>query len=206
LCNSTSTAGCVAQFPEACGDGINNQGGIEECDDGNALPGDGCNGVCKIEKNWSCPPAGKCTKKEVCGNGQIGAGEVCDDGNTLDNDGCDSTCTVQDPAFTCVAGVPCVRSSECGNKRIEAGENCDDGNTSGDGCSDSCKLEGGWVCPNPGNRARPPHAAVIRWFSPPSVKCATTATSKMATVARPTARPRARAAFALRESCAPARP
>jgi len=150
-CNSTSTAGCVAQFPEACGDGINNQSGIEECDDGNALPGDGCNGVCKIERNWSCPPAGKCTKKEVCGNGQIGAGEVCDDGNTLDNDGCDSTCTVQDPAYTCVAGVPCVRSSECGNKRIEAGENCDDGNTTaGDGCSDSCKLESGWVCPNPG--------------------------------------------------------
>ena len=151
LCNGTSTAGCVAQFPEGCGDGINNQGGIEQCDDGNVVPGDGCNGACKTEKNWTCPKAGKCTRNIVCGDGQIGPGEVCDDGNSADNDGCNATCTVQDPAFLCVAGQACVRTSQCGNKRIEAGEDCEDGNTkSGDGCSDVCKLEGGWVCPNPG--------------------------------------------------------
>jgi cysteine-rich repeat protein len=152
VCNSTSTAGCKAQYPEACGDGINNQGGIEECDDNNVLPGDGCNGNCKVERNWTCPPAGPCTRKVVCGDSQIGPGEVCDDGNTLDGDGCNSTCNVQDPAYTCVAGQPCVRTSQCGNKRIEPGEDCDDGNTKdGDGCSSSCKLEGGWVCPVPGN-------------------------------------------------------
>ena len=38
-CNSTSTAGCKAQAPEGCGDGINNQGGIEQCDDGNVVAG-----------------------------------------------------------------------------------------------------------------------------------------------------------------------
>ena len=154
-CNSTSTAGCVAQYPPACGDGINNQGGIEKCDDGNNVPGDGCNGVCKVEPNWTCPPdvrQGPCTRNIVCGDGSIGAGEVCDDGNTKDNDGCNSTCTVQDPAFTCVAGQACVRTSECGNKRIEPGEDCDDGNTAeGDGCDKSCHLEGGWVCPVPGS-------------------------------------------------------
>ena len=156
VCNSTSTAGCKAQAPEGCGDGINNQGGIEECDDGNVLPGDGCNGACKVEKNWSCPPAGKCTRLVICGDKQVGPGEVCDDGNTKDNDGCNSTCTVQDPAFTCIPGEPCVRTSECGNKRIEAGEDCEDGNTtSGDGCSSSCQLEGGWVCPNPGQPCKP---------------------------------------------------
>ena len=150
-CQGTSTAGCVAQYPEACGDGINNQGGIEQCDDGNVVPGDGCNGACKVEKNWTCPRQGKCMRNVVCGDGQIGPGEVCDDGNTVDNDGCNSTCTVQDPAYLCVAGQVCVRTSVCGNKRIEAGEDCDDGNTnSGDGCSSACKLEGGWVCPNPG--------------------------------------------------------
>ncbi|HEY5284082.1 MAG TPA: DUF4215 domain-containing protein, partial [Polyangia bacterium] len=150
-CSSASTAGCKTIAPDGCGDGINNQGGIEECDDGNVLPGDGCNGNCKVEPNWTCPPAGPCKKNEICGNGHIGAGEVCDDGNTLDNDGCNSNCTVQDPAFTCTAGQPCVRASECGNKRIEAGEDCDDGNKNdNDGCSSSCKLEGGWVCPNPG--------------------------------------------------------
>jgi fibro-slime domain-containing protein len=151
LCNSIATQGCKTQIPEGCGDGINNQGGIEVCDDGNVLPGDGCNGACKVEKNWECPKQGKCTRLIVCGDKQIGAGEVCDDGNTVDNDGCNATCTVQDPAFTCIPGEPCVRSSECGNKRIEAGEDCEDGNTKdGDGCSSSCKLEGGWVCPNPG--------------------------------------------------------
>src|SRR5450759_1876772 len=153
-CNSTSTAGCVAQYPPACGDGINNQGGIEKCDDGNNVPGDGCNGVCKVEPNWTCPPdirQGPCTRNIVCGDGSIGAGEVCDDGNTKDGDGCSGNCTVQDPAFKCDPGVPCVRVSQCGNKRIEAGEDCDDGNSkSGDGCSSNCKLEGGWICPTPG--------------------------------------------------------
>ncbi len=155
-CNSTSTAGCKAQAPEGCGDGINNQGGIERCDDGNVLPGDGCNGNCQVEPNWTCPPAGHCTRNIICGDGEVGPGEVCDDGNTLDNDGCNSDCTVQDAAYKCTPGQPCVRSSQCGNKRIESGENCDDGNTdSGDGCSSSCQIEGGFVCPIPGTACKP---------------------------------------------------
>jgi len=151
LCNSTSTQGCKAQSPPGCGDGINNQNGIEECDDGNMAAGDGCNGNCKVEHNWTCPKEGKCTKNIVCGDGAIGAGEVCDDGNTKDDDGCNSTCTVQDPAFQCTPGQLCARVSQCGNKRIEPGEDCDDGNTNkGDGCDSNCKLEGGYVCPIPG--------------------------------------------------------
>ncbi len=154
-CNSTNTVGCKAQAPDGCGDGINNQGGIEECDDGNVLPGDGCNGNCKIEPNWDCPQQGPCTRKIICGDGTIGAGEVCDDGNTKDNDGCSADCTVQDPAYKCVAGQSCVRVSQCGNKRVEPGEDCDDGNTNnGDGCNSSCKLEGGWVCPTPGQSCK----------------------------------------------------
>ena len=152
VCNSTDTSsGCIKQIPEGCGDGINNQGDIEQCDDGNVLPGDGCNGVCKQEKNWTCPKQGKCTRNIICGDGDVGAGEVCDDGNTRDNDGCSGNCTVQDPRYKCVAGQPCVLMSQCGNKRIESGENCDDGNAkSGDGCSSTCQLEGGYVCPTPG--------------------------------------------------------
>jgi len=94
VCNSTSTQGCKAQSPPGCGDGINQS--PEECDDGNGVPGDGCNGVCKVEPNWNCPKEGPCVKKIVCGDGLIGAGEVCDDGNTTDGDGCDSTCAVQE--------------------------------------------------------------------------------------------------------------
>ncbi|MGO9287978.1 MAG: DUF4215 domain-containing protein, partial [Polyangia bacterium] len=154
VCNASNTSGCKAQNPPACGDGINQP--PEQCDDGNMLPGDGCNGVCQVEPNWTCPPAGACTRKVVCGDGVIGPGEVCDDGNTLDGDGCNSTCTVQDPAYTCIAGQLCTRTSQCGNKRIEPGENCDDGNTvSGDGCSSSCQLEAGWVCPTPGAACKP---------------------------------------------------
>jgi fibro-slime domain-containing protein len=147
----TSTGTCKVKIPEGCGDGINNQNGIEECDDGNVLPGDGCNGNCKVERNWKCPPEGKCTREVVCGDGKIGPGEVCDDGNASDGDGCNATCTVQDPAYSCVPGQACVRVSVCGNSRIEPGEDCDDGNgNKGDGCSSECHLEGGWVCPNPG--------------------------------------------------------
>ena len=152
-CTGTSvdTSICKIKVAEGCGDGINNQNGIEECDDGNVLPGDGCNGNCKVEPNWTCPKAGPCTRNIICGDGTIGAGEVCDDGNTKDNDGCSSDCTVQDPAYQCTAGEPCVRVSQCGNKRVEPGEDCDDGNMdNGDGCSSNCQLEGGWVCPTPG--------------------------------------------------------
>ena len=38
-------------------------------------------------------------------------------------------------------------SAECGNGGENTGEQCDDGNTvSGDGCSNSCEIEDGWLC------------------------------------------------------------
>jgi fibro-slime domain-containing protein len=150
-CSGTSTSGCKATTPPACGDALNNQPG-EECDDGNVLPGDGCNGVCRVEPNWTCPRQGKCVRHAGCGDGKIGPGEVCDDGNAIDGDGCSSDCTAQDPAYKCnPPGQPCVRISQCGNKRVEPGEKCDDGNTEGgDGCRSTCQIEAGWVCPTPG--------------------------------------------------------
>jgi fibro-slime domain-containing protein len=150
-CDGAAT--CALRVPEGCGDGINNQGGIEQCDDGNTIAGDGCNGACQIEPNWTCPPAGKCTRSFRCGDGVVNPGEVCDDGNTNDGDGCNSTCTVQDPGWACTtAGQPCVKTSVCGNKRVEPGETCDDGNTkAGDGCSASCIVESGYVCTAPGS-------------------------------------------------------
>ena len=149
--SATGTGGTLP-VPPGCGDGINNQGGIEACDDGNTVAGDGCNGICHVEPNWNCPSAGACSRRTACGDGMIGAGEVCDDRNMVDGDGCNATCTVQDPAYTCVPGSACIRSSICGNKRVEPGENCDDGNvTASDGCGASCQLEQGWVCPAPGS-------------------------------------------------------
>jgi fibro-slime domain-containing protein len=150
-------ASCKLPIPEGCGDGINNQGGIEVCDDGNTLAGDGCNGACQVEPNWTCPPAGPCTRSFVCGDGAINPGEVCDDGNSADGDGCNATCTIQDPGYTCTPGRLCVSNAVCGNKRIEPGETCDDGNTlANDGCGRTCILEAGWVCPVPGSPCKRP--------------------------------------------------
>jgi fibro-slime domain-containing protein len=151
----TSPNGCTVQVPEGCGDGINNQGGTEVCDDGNTVAGDGCNGACKVEANWSCPAQGACTRLVVCNDGKIGPGEVCDDGNNNDGDGCNATCTYQDPAYVCIPGQLCTRARYCGNGRIETGENCDDGNgNSGDGCSATCVVESGFTCPVPGRACK----------------------------------------------------
>jgi len=58
-----------------CGDGT--QSGIEECDDGNLIPGDGCNEFCQVV---------------VCGNGITEPSEMCDDGNVIPGDGCNAEC------------------------------------------------------------------------------------------------------------------
>ena len=60
-----------------CGDKLS-RAGVEDCDDGNANVGDGCNAQCQTE---------------ACGNGRLDHGEACDDGNQVDNDGCSNACT-----------------------------------------------------------------------------------------------------------------
>jgi len=65
-----------------CGNGVLEEG--EECDDGNNLPGDGCDPTCKKE----LPPE--------CGNGKLESGEECDDGNNIPGDGCDPTCNKEE--------------------------------------------------------------------------------------------------------------
>jgi cysteine-rich repeat protein len=58
----------------ACGDRFLDSS--EECDDGNAVNGDGCDVTCQLE----------------CGNGVLDPGEACDDGNHAPDDGCDDRC------------------------------------------------------------------------------------------------------------------
>ena len=55
----------------------------EQCDDDNALAGDGCDPSCRTE--------------DICGNGVLdeALGEECDDFNTLDGDGCDRDCRLE---------------------------------------------------------------------------------------------------------------
>ncbi len=93
-----------------CGDG--SQSGVEECEDGNRIDGDGCSHVCMFEE---------------CGNAVVDYDEECDDGNTDDGDGCNSICEIE---------------PYCGDNNIDPGEECDDGNTdNGDGCDSICELE-----------------------------------------------------------------
>ncbi len=126
----------------------------EQCDDGNSLAGDGCNGGCRVEPNFICPVPGQpCEFNFVCGNGVIEPGEVCDDGNALGGDGCNETCELQDMRYDCITpGELCVLSVICGDGRVEQpGESCEDGNTvAGDGCDALCAVEPGWICRIPG--------------------------------------------------------
>jgi cysteine-rich repeat protein len=70
-----------------CGDGRTNSSANEQCDDANAVNGDGCDSNCKLTG---------------CGNGIVTAGEACDDGNNVNGDGCDSGCV----ATGCGNGIP----------------------------------------------------------------------------------------------------
>lgn len=90
--NNATPDACVgpACEPSLCGNGDVDIA-TEDCDDGNAVGGDGCSATCRSE----------------CGNGSVDGDERCDDGNTVPGDGCDLRCLVE-PGFTC-DGEP----SEC---------------------------------------------------------------------------------------------
>ena len=111
---SSGAAGSGICDPDAgpyCGDGMVN--GSEVCDDGNALPGDGCTGICTTEPNFDCPPTGgACMSTVRCGDGLRTPGEACDDMNNDSNDGCNADCTVVEPGYYCpTPGEPCLPTS-----------------------------------------------------------------------------------------------
>jgi fibro-slime domain-containing protein len=133
-----------------CGNGLLENGingGVEECDDGNAAALDGCDAFCRLEKNvnWFCPTPGMPCKQGTCGNGMREGSEPCDDGNNIIGDGCGLNCVVEP---TCAVGSPC--ESSCGDGIRLPGdldEQCDDGNPrNNDGCSSTCKIESGFTC------------------------------------------------------------
>lgn len=140
---------------DVCGDGA--QTGLEACDDGNAVPGDGCSDTCAVEPGYTCPTPGMlCRPIDVCGDGLLTAGEECDDRNTNPDDGCSAACTVE-PGWVCpIAGVAC-RAAACGDGILAGFEECEDGGSppvSGDGCSERCLLEDGWACDTVGAPCR----------------------------------------------------
>jgi fibro-slime domain-containing protein len=149
ICRTPSGEPCQANT--SCGNSKLDVDRNEECDDGNANPGDGCSASCRVETGWSCPnPGSACISNVACGDGRIGGKEACDDRNTDDGDGCSADCTKLEPGWTCpAAGNRC--QPKCGDKILTAWEECDDGNTAtGDGCGVACKLEAGYACPKAG--------------------------------------------------------
>lgn len=99
--------------------------GLEECDDGNTVDGDGCEANCTITP----------VDRPACGNRQIDPGEECDDENQIPGDGCEPDCRR-------------TPQPVCGNGKTEAGEQCDDENqTPGDGCEPDCTSTVVTECP-----------------------------------------------------------
>ena len=78
-----------------CGDGIV-ANGLEACDDGNTVAGDGCSAFCGVEPGWVCTGEPSECSKPPCGDGVVADGlEACDDGGTDDGDGCSATCQIE---------------------------------------------------------------------------------------------------------------
>jgi cysteine-rich repeat protein len=87
---------CGADESTACGDGVPEP--PEECDDGNATSGDGCDVNCTTTR---------------CGNGIPTSGEQCDDGNAAAGDCCGPTCQLDAPGTPCDDGNPCTHGDGC---------------------------------------------------------------------------------------------
>lgn len=109
-----------------CGNGLVE--GAEVCDDGNNIPGDGCNADCSAREVIG-----------TCNNGILDPGEVCDTTAEPCGDGCYEGlrhCRTDCLGFTgCALGI-----QRAGNGLVEGCEACDDSNTvSGDGCSEDGK-------------------------------------------------------------------
>jgi cysteine-rich repeat protein len=71
----------------------------EQCDDGNAVPFDGC---------YQCfkePNCGNGACEAICGDGKRFNSEECDDGNSQSGDGCSSACK-REPGYSCVDVPP----------------------------------------------------------------------------------------------------
>jgi len=119
-----------------CGDAVvdarmGSMHAIEQCDDGNAVSGDGCEADC----TFSCHAASDCDDMMTCnGDETCGPMHFCVAGTSL-LDG--HACTVAGVSAVCHGGV--CRAGTCGDGTLDAGEECDDSNTTdGDGCQHDC--------------------------------------------------------------------
>jgi cysteine-rich repeat protein len=90
-----------------CGDGW--ESGAEECDDGNTVPGDGCDGSCLIEDDageWGCAKnLGHSVCTEDSADNLWYGGLVCNDADGDDAAGCTDDGTTINAGYYCEHGV-----------------------------------------------------------------------------------------------------
>ncbi len=117
-----------------CGDGLLDPN--EQCDDGNQVPGDGCNAECRVETGWTCSGAPSvCTP--ICGDGLVKGDELCD--TTYSGPDSCQNYGYYGGQMTC--GSDCMSLSvencagRCGDGQIQsAHEVCDGTNLGGKSC------------------------------------------------------------------------
>ena|GEM_PF-4275954 len=140
-----------------CGDG--RKEGAEECDDGNAVSGDGCVN-CSIENGWRLCPSGRLSNVSsplppaLC-EGRVGscnttfscsafwdALNVCRRVNYLNTRCSPGFLQSGGPCGTTSCAGECYKCTQCGDHILDQGETCDDGGTlNADGCSSTCQIE-----------------------------------------------------------------
>jgi cysteine-rich repeat protein len=124
----------------------------EQCDDGNAAPGDGCDDACTIETGFVCIGAGLPCREVVCGDGFQDGYFIPGDGGAGGSGG-----TGTGGSATAGAGMMGGASGSGGSWGSYYFEGCDDANvTSGDGCSATCTVEDGFICDIAGQPCREP--------------------------------------------------
>ena len=134
-----------------CGNGASSR--RRECDDGNAIAGDGCSATCR-RAGLHVPHGRALRARAGLRQRHIAPGEACDDGNIVGGDGCARLHMVE-PGWTARQrrqrrALPMVRPTPAATAP-GGPEQCDDGNTArGDGCSSTCQVEPGYTCPTPG--------------------------------------------------------
>jgi hypothetical protein len=92
--------------PNECGDGIINDFRGEECDDGNANPGDGCSPTCRLTTCWNRVRDNMETDID-CGGGACGDGCHEDQLCLVDSDCAGGTCMNNGPVNRCSGGATC---------------------------------------------------------------------------------------------------